>query len=114
MGQEISVNLDPAVDFDFQGFNEVSQINFDPSFFDWGLNFSNFSLNNFQVGNFFIEKIKIWNGLSASFQENVFFFDFLFTFNNLNFRKVGFEELSKSFLWTVFPKVRVLFQISLN
>jgi hypothetical protein len=88
MGQEISVNLDPAVDFYFQSFDEISQINFDPSFFDRGLDFSNFGLDNFQVGDFFIEKIKIWNGLSAPFQKNVFFFDFFFTFNDLNFWKV--------------------------
>lgn len=88
MTQKISVNFDPAVDFDFQCFDKVSQVNFDPGLFNRSLNFCNFSLNDFEVGNFFIKEIKIGNGLSASFQKNVFFFEIFFAFNNLNFRKV--------------------------
>jgi hypothetical protein len=114
MGQKVSVNLDPAVDFDFQCFDEVSQIDFNPSFFNWSLDFSDLSLDDFQVGDFFIKKVEWWNGLSASFQKNVFFFEVFFAFNNFDFWEIQFQELNESFLWTVFPKVRVLFEVSFD
>jgi hypothetical protein len=114
MRQEVRVNLDPAVDFDFQSFDKVSQIDFDPSFFDGGLNFSDFSLNDFQVRDFLIKKVEWWNGLSASFEKNVFLFEVFFTFNNLDFGEVRFQKLNESFLRTVLPKIRIFFEVGLD
>ena len=66
-GQKVSVDLNPTINLDLQRFDEVSQVNLDPSFLNWGLYFSNFNLNDFQVGYLLIEKIKIRDELSATF-----------------------------------------------
>lgn len=114
MRQEISINFNPAIDFDFKGFNEISEINFDPSFFDRSLNFGNFSLNNFEVSDFFIKQVKVRNLLSTVFKKNIFLFNLFFALYNLDFRKVLFEELGKSFFGAVFPKIRIFFKVSFN
>lgn len=85
MAQEISINLDPAIDLDFQRLNKVSQVYFDPSLFNWGLNFGDFDLNLLQISNLFIEQVKVGDEFSASFEKNVLSLDFLFSLDFFNF-----------------------------
>ncbi len=53
--QEIGIDIDIAVDFDVKGFDKVSEVDFDPGLFDRGLDFGNFYLESFQIGDLFIK-----------------------------------------------------------
>jgi hypothetical protein len=55
VAQEISIDFDPTVDFNFQRFDEIPEIDFDPCLFNWCLYFGDFDLYLFEVGDFLIE-----------------------------------------------------------
>ncbi len=68
MSQEVSVHLNPAIDFDLQGLNEVSQVDLDPGLFDGCLDLGDFDLNLLEVGDFLVEEVQVRNELSAALQ----------------------------------------------
>lgn len=68
MGEEISVDLNPAVDFDFERLDEVSEIDFDPGLFNWSLYFGDFDLYLFEIGDFLVEEVEIGYEFSAAFK----------------------------------------------
>lgn len=43
------------MNFNLKSLDEVSQVNFNPSFFNRGLDFRNFNLKLFEFGDFIIE-----------------------------------------------------------
>lgn len=55
VSQEVSINFHIGMNFNLQSLDEVSQVNFNPSFFNRGLDFRNFNLKLFEFGDFIIE-----------------------------------------------------------
>ena len=45
VSKEVSVDLNPAVNFNFQSFDKVPQVNFNPSLFNRGLYLCNIDLD---------------------------------------------------------------------
>jgi len=114
MSQEISVDFNPVVDFNLQGFDEVSQVNFNPGLFNRSLNFGYFDLDLFQVSNFFIEEIQIRNDLSATFKQNILSLDFLLSLYFVNFWLILFQKFAETFLGILRPEIAVLLEIFFN
>jgi len=57
MSQKVSIDFNPVINFNLEGFDEVSQVYFNPCFFNWSLNFGYLDLNLFQVSNLLIKQI---------------------------------------------------------
>ena len=114
MDEEISVNFDPVIDLDFKTLDEISEINFNPSLFNRGLNFGHFNGNLLEVSYFFIKDIQVGDNFSTIFQKNSLSFDFLFSLNFFNFRLILNQKFIKTFLWIFNPKIAVFAKIFLD
>lgn len=66
MAQEVSIDLHVSVDLDIKGLFEVPQINFNPGFLNWSLNFTYFNLEFFKFCDLVIKQLQIWNNFTAS------------------------------------------------
>lgn len=114
MSQEVSVDLDPVIDFDLKSLDEVSEIDFDPSLFYWGLNFGHFNLYLLQVCDFVVEEIKIGNELATIFQKDVFSFDFFFSFHLFYLGLVFNQKFVEAFFWVFNPQISILSKVTLD
>ena len=84
MGEEISVDFNPAVDLHFERLDEVPEVDLDPSLLDWGLDLRDLDLDLLEVGDLLVEEIEVGNQLSAALEEDVLSLHLLLPFDLLD------------------------------